>query len=62
MYCELEISHRVVHADHHLNRIRELIAEKSFQFSHVIRVSPRKAVNTHSRATVKKLNLKISVH
>ncbi|KAF8799489.1 hypothetical protein BYT27DRAFT_7227805 [Phlegmacium glaucopus] len=62
MYRDLEISHRVVHADHHLNQIRELIAEKSFQFSHVIRVSPRKAVNTHSRATVKKLNLKILVH
>ncbi|KAF8805303.1 hypothetical protein BYT27DRAFT_7224958 [Phlegmacium glaucopus] len=62
MYRDLEISHRVVHADHHLNRIQELIAEKSFQFSHVIRVSPRKAVNTHSRATVKKLNLKILVH
>ncbi|KAF8804833.1 hypothetical protein BYT27DRAFT_7225176 [Phlegmacium glaucopus] len=36
--------------------------KKSFQFSHVIHVSPRKGVNTHSRAAVKKLNLKISVH
>ncbi|KAF8797508.1 hypothetical protein BYT27DRAFT_7125484, partial [Phlegmacium glaucopus] len=62
VYRELELSHCISHADHHLNRIRDLIAEKSFQFSHVIRVSPRKGVNTHSRAAVKKLNLKISVH
>ena len=61
-YTNLEIYHRISHADHHLNRIRDLIAEKSFQFSHVIRVAPRKAVNTRSRAEVKKLNLQISVH
>jgi hypothetical protein len=61
-YAQLELSHRISHANHHLNRIRDLIAEKSFQYSHVIRVSPRKGVNTHSRAAVKKLNLEISVH
>ena len=61
-YAELEISHRITHADHHLNRIRVLIAEKSFQYSHVIRVAPRKSVNTRSRAEVKKLNLQIAIH
>jgi hypothetical protein len=61
-YAQLELSHRISHSDHHLNRIRDLIAEKSFQYSHVIRVSPRKGVNTHSRAAVKKLNFQISVH
>jgi hypothetical protein len=61
-YAPLELSHRISQADHHLNRIRDLIAEKSFQFSHVIRVAPRKAVNTRSRAEVKKINLQISVH
>lgn len=61
-YCELELSHRILHAGHHLHRIRDLIAEKSFQYSHVIRNAPRKSVNTHSRAAVKKLNLAISVH
>jgi hypothetical protein len=60
-YAQIEISHRITHADNHLNRIRDLIAEKSFQFSHVIRVAPRKNVNTRSRAEVKKLNLQISV-
>jgi hypothetical protein len=61
-YAQLELSHRISHADHHLNRIQDLIVEKSFQFSHIIRVSPRKGVNTRSRAEVKKLNLQISVH
>lgn len=61
-YAELEISHRITHADHHIDRIRVLIAEKSFQYSHVIRVSPRKGVNTRSRSEVKKLNLEIAVH
>jgi len=62
IYHELELSHRISHADHHLNRIQDLIAEKSFQYSHVIHVAPRKAVNTHSRAAVKKLNLEIALH
>lgn len=61
-YAKLELSHRISHAELHLSRIRDLIAEKSFQFSHVIRVAPRKSVNTRSRAEVKKLNLQISVH
>lgn len=61
-HSQLELSHRISHADHHLNRIRDLIAEKSFQYSHVIRVAPRKAVNTRSRSEVKKINLQISVH
>jgi hypothetical protein len=61
-YASLELSHRISRADHNLNRIRDLIAEKSFQYSHVIRNAPRKAVNTRSRAEVKKLNLQISVH
>jgi hypothetical protein len=60
-YNQLEISHRISRAEDHLDRIRDLIAEKSFQYSHVIRVSPRKGVNTQSRAAVKKLNLLISV-
>jgi hypothetical protein len=62
VYAELELGHRILHAEYHLNRIRDLIAEKSFQYSHVIRVSPRKGINTRSRATVKKLTLQILLH
>lgn len=60
-HCSLELRHRITRADHHLNRIRELIAEKSFQYSHVIRSSPRKSVTTRSRAAIKKLNLEMAV-
>jgi hypothetical protein len=61
IHCSLELQHRIILADHHLDRIRELIAKKSFQYSHVIRCSPRKSVTTRSRAAVKKLNLEIAV-
>jgi hypothetical protein len=62
VYRDLEITHRIKKADEELNNIRNLIAEKSFQFSHVIRVSPRKGVTTRSRAVVKKLNNQIAEH
>lgn len=58
----LELSLRSSRAEHHLARIRELIAEKSFQYSHVMRVSPRKGTTTRSRASVKKLNTEIALH
>lgn len=60
-YNNLELSHRISLADLHLNRIRDLIAEKSFQYSHVIRVAPRKGVVVRSRASIKKLNGRISL-
>jgi len=50
------------HAEHHLSRIRELIAEKSFQYSHVMCVSPCKGTTTRSHASVKKLNTEIVLH
>jgi hypothetical protein len=62
IYRGLEITHRMSLADEQLNQIRNLIAEKSFQFSHVIRVSPRKGVTTRARAVVRKLNHQIAEH
>jgi hypothetical protein len=60
IHRDLETSHRVTIAKEQLTNIRNLIAEKSFQFSHVIRVSPRKSVTTRSRAAVRKLNNEIA--
>lgn len=62
VHRELELSHRIAMAEEQLNHVRNLIAEKSFQFSHVIRVSPRKGVTTRARAVVKKLNNQIAEH
>ena len=61
-YRNLEIRHRILMASEQLHHIRNLIAEKNFQFSHVIHVSPRKAVTTRARAAVKKLNNQIAEH
>lgn len=60
VYRDLELKHRVSKAEELLSHIRNLIAEKSFQFSHVIRVSPRRSATTRSRAAVKKLNNQIA--
>jgi len=60
-YKDLEVAHRIALAELHLNRIRDLITEKSFQYSHVIRVAPRKGVVVRSRASIKKLNSQISL-
>jgi hypothetical protein len=58
----LELTLQSSCAEHHLARIRELIAKKSFQYSHVMRVSPRKGTTTRSWALVKKLNTEIALH
>jgi hypothetical protein len=60
VYKELELAHRVSTAEQQLNYIRNLIADKSFQYSHIIRVSPHKGVATRARAAVKKLNNQIA--
>ena len=62
IHQELECAHRISLAEQHLNQIRNLIAEKSFQYSHLIRVAPRKAIATRSRAAVTRLNQQIAFH
>jgi len=61
-YRNLELTLWSFHAEHHLSCIQELIAKKSFQYSHVMCVSPRKGTTTHSQASVKKLNTEIALH
>lgn len=39
-----------------LKTIRAIIADKSFQYSHVLRAAPRKSVKTRARNTISKLN------
>jgi hypothetical protein len=58
----VEVNLRQIQACRLLNQIRELIAEKSFQYSHVIRASPRKGVRTRASAVVKKLVHNIVLH
>ena len=54
-----ELSLRIKQASQYLTALREAIAEKSFQYSHVMRVAPSKGVRTRSRATIAKINDRI---
>jgi hypothetical protein len=55
-YRAVELRLRILQADKTLQALRDTIADKSFQYSHVIRPAPRKAVNTRARTAISKLN------
>jgi hypothetical protein len=57
-----ELKLRITQAEKCLQALRDAIADKSFQYSHVIRVAARKSVNTRARATIARLNNKITYH
>lgn len=54
-----ELRLRLNQAAGHLAAVREIVAEKSFQYSHVLRSAPTKAVRTRSRAAIAKLNTRL---
>ncbi len=58
----IELSLRKTQAKTHLSQLRELIAEKSVQYSDVIRAAPRKGVRARARGTVKGINMRIAFH
>jgi hypothetical protein len=57
---EMEMELRTEQAEWYLSGLQDLIADKSFQYSHIIRKAPRKQIRTWERAYVAKLNEKIS--
>lgn len=59
---KLELRLRKVQANRYLTAIREVIAEKSFQYTDVMRVAPRKAVVTRARNTIIKINQKLTFY
>ncbi len=56
-----ELDLRIKQATRFLAAIREAVAEKSFQFAHVMRKAPSKSVRTRSRALISKLNNRIAL-
>jgi hypothetical protein len=52
----IELTLRQQQADLILEEIRQSIAQKSFLYSHVMRVAPRKEVRTRSHAAVRKIS------
>ncbi|KAM6490327.1 hypothetical protein JOM56_014304 [Amanita muscaria] len=61
-FRKLEINLRMKQANRQLQQLRELISNKSSQYSHVIQRAPRKDVRTRGRQDIKKLNHKIALH
>lgn len=61
-FAPTELARRTEQAASILNRLRNLIADKSFQYSHVIRDAPTKKVRTRAQTKVKSLNADIMVH
>lgn len=59
---KLELRHRKGQANRYVMALREVIAEKSFQFTHIIRPAPRKGVITRARNTILKLNHQIAFY
>jgi hypothetical protein len=59
---DLEIEFRVRQAQFQLNQLRDLIADISFQFSHVIRGQIRKNIRTRSQKRVKSLHNQLTLH
>ncbi|KAF9553697.1 hypothetical protein CPC08DRAFT_727731 [Agrocybe pediades] len=60
-YNKEELELRIEQAEKHLNIVRELVADKSFQFSALIRTGNH-AVVTRSRAAIIKMNCQIGLH
>ena len=53
---DIEISLQINQAEVHLAQLRELITEKSFQYSNVIHDAPMKGIQTKARTTIKAIN------
>ena len=52
IYRAVELRLRILQADKTLQALWDTIADKSFQYSHVICPAPRKAVNTRARTAI----------
>ena len=60
-HCIIELKLRQRQAALYLNALREAIAEKSFQYSHVIRIAPRKSIRSRARSHLVLVNNEISL-
>lgn len=60
--ADVEIKYRTREAQSQLNHLRDLIADISFQFSHVIRGQIRKNIRTRSQKRVKSIHNQLTLH
>jgi hypothetical protein len=61
-YCVVELKLRTRQVIRHLSALHGAITDKSFQYSHVIRGTPQKSVQTRAHSVISKLNAIISFH
>jgi hypothetical protein len=59
---DLEIKFRIRQANTVLNQLRDLIADISFQFSHVIRGQIRKNIRTRAQKRIKSVHNQLTLH
>ena len=59
---QLEIEHRIQQAHRQVTRLRDIIADVSFQYSHVIRGATRKSVRATAQKRIKSLQNDIILH
>ncbi len=57
---QAELDLRIKQATQYLAALRNAIAEKSFQYSHVMRLAPSKGVRTRSRSAILKISERIA--
>jgi hypothetical protein len=60
--CKLELDLRQHQANRYINALQEVIADKSFQYTNIIRGANRKSVVTRARSAILKLNYKIQFY
>ena len=58
----VELNLRMCYAGHYLNTLQEIIADKSFHYSNVIRVAPNKGVWTRAQSVIVKINQLIALY
>lgn len=58
---QLELNLRIKQASRYLAAVREAVADKSFQYSHVMQSAPSNAVRSRSRTIISSLNERISL-
>jgi hypothetical protein len=59
---DLEIKFRTRQANSELNQLRDLIADISFQYSHVVRGQIRKNIRTRSQKRIKLIHNQLTLH
>lgn len=59
---EVEIAHRIKQARRQITRLRDIIADISFQYSHVIRGAIRQSIRTTAQKRVKSLHNELVLH